>query len=85
MRNSNSWRRTMYREKIAKLAPGYDPAHVEAWMRTAHSRGLDAMSSQTFASEVKVACQNIDEGGLDMADSLAELEGLRPKPRQETT
>jgi len=70
----------MYRERIEKLAPGYDPAHVEAWMRNEH-RVLDALSREKFASEVKIACATIDEAGLIMSDRMAELEGLRPKKR----
>lgn len=84
MRNSNSWRRTMYREKIAKLAPGYDPAHVEAYMRAATSLNIESISDETFAEILRVACNLVDHHGLNEADDFARRCGLRPQPRKAT-
>ena len=52
----------MYRESLARLAPGYDPRHIEAFMRSACGT-LDHLSSSTFAAEVRTACACIAEGG----------------------
>ncbi len=74
----------MYREQIEKLAPGYDPAHIEGYMLFERSVP-DALSPTKFDELVKRACQHIQEDGLEMADRFAIAYGLRPKKRKATT
>lgn len=54
----------MYRRRIAETLDtlgrrGYDPRHVEAWMRIEHGT-LDALTRERFAAEVAIACDCID-------------------------
>ena len=65
----------MYREKIVLLAPLHDPRHVEAFMRAEHST-LDHLSERQFAAEVRMACACIDEGGVEMAERVAQSFGM---------
>ena len=65
----------MYQQRIRDLAPGYDPRHIEAYIRVAHST-LDGLSPQEFRYEVRVACGCVDEGGLPMAERIALSFGL---------
>ncbi len=66
---------TPYTDRIAKLAPDYDPRHVEAYMRLEHST-LDHLADWQFADEVKLCCECIDVGGLDEAEQCAQSFGL---------
>jgi len=74
----------MYRERIAKLAPGYDPAHVEACMRC-HSISIESMSTNQFEAAVGIARLMIDDRGLEAMDHVARSFGLKPQPRKATT
>lgn len=65
-----------YRDRIKTLAPGYDPRHVEAYMRVGRST-LDGLSLDEFIAEAKLACECIDEGGADMAERIAQSYGLQ--------
>ncbi len=67
--------RSPYYTAIAELAPGYDPRHVEAYMRVEHPT-LDHLDKERFAAEVRVACKCIDQGGLDLAEQCALSYGL---------
>ena len=69
-----------YADHITTLAPGADPAHVEAWMRLEHGT-LDGLSRWQFASEVQTALSCIEAAGLDECDKLAHSFGLQPRPR----
>jgi len=62
-------------DHIAKLAPGYDPRHIEAYMRVAHGT-LGSLSQRQFAAEVRLCRACIDEGGLDAAERCAVSFGL---------
>lgn len=66
---------TPYTRIITTLAPGYDPRHVEAYMRVEHST-LDSLSNQRFRTEVSIARACIREGGLEMAERIAQSFGL---------
>jgi hypothetical protein len=74
----------MYRERIEKLAPGYDPAHVEAWMLV-HNGILDALLPLEFEDAVLVACKCIDAVIVDQSDAIALRKGLKPRSRKATT
>lgn len=65
----------MYREIILKLAPGYDPRHIEAFMRLQYGT-LDHIDPATFRSEVKIAVHCVEEGGVASAERLADSYGL---------
>lgn len=68
--------KTPYTDRIAGMVTGaYDPRHVEAYMRIEHSV-FDWMAPSRFASEVKIACECIDEGGRRAAERLAASYGL---------
>lgn len=67
--------RAPYHNQIAPLAPGYDPRHVEAFMRTEHPT-LDALRPSKFAEEVRIACFAIDKAGTDFAEQLAQSHGF---------
>ena len=66
-----------YATLIRPLAPEYDPAHVEAWMRLEHDT-LDALDATRFASEVKAAVACVLEAGTEQTDQLARSYGLCP-------
>ncbi len=66
---------TPYEKQIAPLAAGYDPRHVEAFMRSEHST-LDGLSPSRFRAEVKIACACIDEGGNILAERIAKSFGF---------
>lgn len=68
----------MYREKIAKLAPGYDPAHVEACL-LARGISVESMSSNHFEAAVGIAQITIDTCGTTLLDRLAKSFGLKPR------
>lgn len=56
-------------------AIGYDPRHVEAYMRLEHST-LDGLSAGQFAREVRISLECIDYAGKKSAESLAVSFGL---------
>ena len=61
----------MYQNRIQRIAgPHYDPRHIEAYMRLAHST-LDGLSPEEFRFEVALGMACVDEGGLDNAERLA--------------
>jgi hypothetical protein len=64
-----------YRQHIAALAPGHDPRHVEAFIRCEHG-SLGALSADEFKAEVEIAIRCIREGGMPMAEKLAQSFGL---------
>ncbi len=66
---------TPYTDKIAPLAPSYDPRHIEAFMRSEHPT-LDGLSPSRFRAEVKMAMACVDEGGLELAERVARSFGL---------
>lgn len=63
------------RQRIAELAPGYDPRHVEAFLRAQEVR-LDAPDDPYFLASVTLAMRDIDREGLNFAESLAQRLGL---------
>jgi len=67
----------MYRHRIKELAPGYDPRHIEVYMRVAQPT-LDALSPEEFKHEVRVACGCVDEGDLSMEEWIAISFGMAP-------
>ena len=73
---------SMYHRKIQDMAPGFDPRHVEAYMRVGlvlhglkHST-LDGLSAADFRAEVQLCCHCIVDGGIDAAESCAQSFGL---------
>jgi hypothetical protein len=66
---------TSYADRIRALAPGYDPRHVEGYMRLQFST-LDHLDAATFAHEVGIAVGCIEVGGVDMAERNARSYGL---------
>ena len=52
-----------------------NPAHVEAYMRLQYGT-LDHLDAGTFAKEVRIGVECVDEAGIDRADELAESYGL---------
>lgn len=65
---------SFYAREIARLAPDYDPAQIEAWMRLEHGT-LDALSPDAFAREVVMSCLCIDADPHQSA-ALAKSYGL---------
>ena len=63
-----------YQKKIARWAPGFDPRHVEAWMRLAHPT-LDHLSPVEFGAEIFAACDCIRGAGLAESEALARTYG----------
>ena len=67
--------KSLYQDRIKSLAPEFDARHVEAFMRVEHGT-LDALSPRQFDEEIWIACACIEEGGADMAESIAKSYGL---------
>lgn len=63
---------------IARLAPGEDPAHVEAWMRLEHGV-LEDVNPLHFAREVKKAVGRVQAADDVQCDTLARRFGLEPR------
>ncbi len=63
---------------IGRLAPGLDPAHVEAWMLAKHG-DLDEIDAVYFAREVKAAAERARAAGPERSDRLARSFGLTPE------
>jgi hypothetical protein len=63
---------------LGRLAPGEDPAHVEAWLRVAHGE-LEDIDALYFVREVKLAVERIHARGAAGSDELARSFGLRPR------
>lgn len=66
--------RSPYADKIAALAPGYDPRHIEAFMRLEYST-LDHLTPEKFRAEVAVAKLCCDEDPT-MGERCARSYGL---------
>ena len=64
-----------YATAIRKIAPTYDPRHVEAIMRVEHGT-LDHLSAEAFAAEVTIAVLAIETGGTNFAEAVAQSYGL---------
>ena len=65
----------MYQALIKKIAPAYDPRHIEAFIRSEHGT-LDKLSPARLKAEVEIAAQCVDEGGADLAERIAKSYGL---------
>lgn len=66
---------TITRNLTGLGAQGYDPRHIEAFMRLLFST-LDHLSPDTFCREVALACACIDVGGVARAERCARSFGL---------
>lgn len=68
---------TYYQRAISKMrvAQGFDPRHVEGYMRLQHSF-LGELSKQMFAREVRLCVECIREGGIEAAERNAQSFGL---------
>lgn len=69
---------TTYAQRVIAgldVAKGYDPRHVEAYMRAEHGT-LNHLSASAFAAEVKLAVADIEYDGLGLADLVARSFGL---------
>lgn len=73
--------RSTYADRIAELAPTFDPRHVEAFMRSAHPT-LDHLDAVWFAREVRIACQCVTTGGEPFAEQIARSYGLNSRPKK---
>jgi hypothetical protein len=60
---------------IAKIAPTFDPRHIEGFMRLDHPT-LDHLSPDDFAAEVALAALCVNECGTERAELLARSFGL---------
>jgi hypothetical protein len=67
--------KTYYQKVIEPLAPGYDPRHIEAYMRVQHST-LGSLTPQEFAAEVNLCKACVDEAGVNAAEACALSFGL---------
>jgi alkylhydroperoxidase/carboxymuconolactone decarboxylase family protein YurZ len=63
-------------ETIARLAPGEDPAHVEAWMRLEHGT-LEQIDRVLIAGAVSTAAERVRVVPTHINESLARFYGLR--------
>ncbi len=66
---------TYWQRQIAPFAVGYDPRHVEAYIRLAHST-LGEMSERQFKREIRIAKDCIDQGGREAAERCAQSFGF---------
>lgn len=68
---------TRWQREIALMpkAKGYDPRHIEGYMRLQHSI-LGNLSKQQFSREVTLCIACIKEGGIDAAERNAQSFGL---------
>jgi hypothetical protein len=66
---------SIYRQQIAKMAPDYDPRHIEAMMRLEHPT-LDGLAPFRFVEEVGIAVRCVDEAGEATAEMIAQSFGL---------
>lgn len=64
-----------YAAMFTELAPGYDPRHIEAYIRLEYST-LSHLSRATLRREVAIAKACIDEGGKEEAEQCARSFGL---------
>ena len=66
-----------YQREIAKMkaAQGFDPRHIEGYMRLQHDI-LSRLSKQQFSREVRLCVECIKEGGIDAAERNAQSFGL---------
>lgn len=65
----------MYRNIFLKLAPGYDPRHIEAYVRLEYAT-LNHLPMATLRREARIAMGCIDVDGKLAAEELAESFGL---------
>ena len=64
------------REELAKTGNlGYDPRHIEAFMRLEHST-LDGLSPSRFRTEVLIGVECVNHCGETESESLAKSFGL---------
>jgi hypothetical protein len=63
-------------ETIVRLAPGEDPAHVEAWMRLEHGT-LEQIDRVLIAGAVNNATERVRVAPSHISESLARFYGLR--------
>ena len=71
----NTYQQTIKNALANDYRIGYDPRHVEAFMRLEH-RTLDGLSLPAFESEVGIAVQCIDSVGRDVSEQTARSFGL---------
>jgi hypothetical protein len=64
-----------YHSEIQSIAPLYDPRHIEAYMRVAHST-LDSLSNVEFRREVLLCAMCVEEGGTEAAEACAKSFGI---------
>ena len=73
----NDMIQTYYQRIISKMraAQGFDPRHIEGYMRLQHSY-LGELSKSAFAREVRLCVECIREGGVEAAERNAQSFGL---------
>lgn len=67
--------KTPYTEIFSRLAPGYDPRHIEAFVRLEYST-LGHLSPEKLKRETAIAIDCIKVGGLHNAEMCAQSFGL---------
>lgn len=67
--------RTPYTETFRALAPGYDPRHIEAYVRLEYST-LGHLSRATLKREASIAMACVDADGREAAERCAQSFGL---------
>lgn len=67
--------RSMYSDRLRSICPGYDPRHIEAYMRLEHST-LDGLTRERFVAEAQIAMQCVSIEGRATAERLAHSFGL---------
>ncbi|SMF27227.1 hypothetical protein SAMN06265365_11089 [Tistlia consotensis] len=66
---------SIYRRLIEPHAAGFDPRHIEAYMRVGHAT-LDGLSPQAFLGEVVLARLCVEQAGAEQAERVARSFGL---------
>jgi hypothetical protein len=73
--NVNENQSKLYHDTFKKLAPGFDPRHIEAWIRTEYDT-LDNMSPKELKVAVEFAKKQRNTEGPRMSEQLAKSYGL---------
>jgi hypothetical protein len=74
--------RSPYAGAIARLAPGENPALIEAWMRLEYGT-LDGIDRDRFARAVHAAAERAHGAGIPASQNLARAYGLEPSPNRD--
>lgn len=59
-------------ERISGAAPGYNPRHIEVFVRMQHPNP-ESLPDAQFRKVVKIAKGRVDVGGVNNAESIAAM------------